>query len=106
MATQIFNSMPITTFVIFLLTFAGAFAGEFYREVNDKKKLKPVKFLASFFASWMIGFASTLAIQSFAQINNYELIMAISLFIGFIGHKDSIFYIRNFLNDLLKKKDG
>ena len=78
------------TFLVIVSSFTGALIGEFNREVNDNIPCSFFKFLANFIASWLIGVSVSLIIQSIFAITKIEVVFAISAFIGFVGHKESI----------------
>ena len=98
----ILKLLPRPEFIIFISTFAGALAGEFYREANDDTPCSFAKFISKFFASWMIGFATMLLFQSTFDIGRTEMLAALSIVFGFIGHKDSILFAKNIINSKFK----
>ena len=100
----ILQLLPRPGFLIFISTFAGALAGEFYREANDKKEYKFHVFLSKFFASWMIGFATTLLLQSTFGIGKNEILIAASIVFGFNGHKKTIDVARKLMDTNFKSE--
>lgn len=95
--------LPQPMFIIFISTFAGAFVGEFYKEVNDKKPCKFNKFLSRFLASWLTAIATVLLMQSVLEVGSNEVLMALSMILGFVGHKDSIKYAKDMIESKFKK---
>lgn len=85
------------TFIIFISTFAGAFVGEFYREANDKKQCSLIKFFSKFLASWITASATILLIQAIFEVGRNEMLIALSIIFGFVGHKDSIKFAKNLI---------
>ena len=96
--------LPQPTFIIFISTFAGAFVGEFYREANDNKVCSFIKFLSKFLASWLTAVATILLIQSAFEIGKNEILMAISIMFGFLGHKESVKYAKNMIDSKFNSK--
>lgn len=96
--------LPQPTFIIFISTFAGAFVGEFYKEANDKKPCSFAKFLSKFLASWLTAVATTLLIQAVFEIGKNEVLMAMSMIFGFVGHKESIRYAKEIIDSKFNKK--
>lgn len=89
------------TFIIFISTFAGAFVGEFYREANNKKQCNFTIFFSKFLISWFTATATILLIHSFFELNN-EMLIALSIIFGIIGHKDSIKFAKNLIESKFK----
>ena len=89
------------TFIIFVSTFAGAFVGEFYREANNKKTCDIIIFFSKFLISWLTASATILLIQSFFEVSN-EMLIALSIIFGIVGHKDSIRFAKNLIESKFK----
>lgn len=98
----LFQSLPQSAFIIFISTFVGALAGEFYRENNNKVPCSLFKFLSRFFASWIMAFATILFIQSTFEINKNEMLISISIFYGFVGHKKTLKFIQELIDSKFK----
>ena len=94
--------VPQPIFIIFVSTFAGAFVGEFYKEANNGKPCTYVKFLSKFLASWLTAAATILLMQSIFEVGKNEVLMALSMFFGFVGHKDSIKYVKSLVESKFK----
>lgn len=94
--------LPQPTVIIFISTFAGALAGEFYREVNDTVPCSLLKFLSRFIASLLIGFSIVLIIRSVFKIQENGILIGLSIVFGFEGHKTSLKCFENLLKKILK----
>lgn len=95
-------------FIIFISTFAGSFIGELYKEVNSNTKNKKqnsfFKILSRFLASWLVSAALMLLFKSFFGINKNEILTALSLIFGFMGHKETLKYAKNLINSKFNTK--
>lgn len=94
---ELLNILPQPTILVIISSFAGALIGEFNREVNDDVPCSILKFIANFFASWFIGAATSLLIQSIVGLTKGEVIFAVSAVFGYVGHKESVNIIKNLI---------
>lgn len=102
----ILQLLPQPTFIVFVSTFAGALAGEAYRETSDGVPYTFSIFIAKFFASWMVGFAATLLVKGFVNVGRNELLIALSIIFGFMGHKETILVAKNIIESKFLKMDS
>lgn len=99
---EIFKILPQSVFIIFVSTFAGALAGEFNRETTNGKPCSFPKFMSKLLSSWMTAFASILFIHSTFSIQNYEILISMSIIFGFVGYKYCIEFMKKLIDSKFK----